>query len=84
MPLRRIDVGNGDPSQALVRQRDAWCFARSEQTSFDVFERALLRTNDVVNGPSLIEEGTTTTLVMSDQQAAVDPFGNLILTERSN
>jgi N-methylhydantoinase A len=83
VPLRRIEVGNGDPSQAMLRQRDAWCFALSEQTSFDVFERALLRANDVVHGPSLIEEGTTTTLVMSDQQAAVDPFGNLIVTARS-
>jgi N-methylhydantoinase A/oxoprolinase/acetone carboxylase beta subunit len=48
-----------------------------------VFARGLLRANDLVTGPSLIEEGTTTTLVMSDQQAAVDPFGNLVITERA-
>jgi N-methylhydantoinase A len=83
VPLGRIEAGDGDPSRALVRQRRAWCFARGEETSFDVFERELLRADDMVNGPALVEEGTTTTLVMSDQQATVDPFGNLIVGARS-
>jgi len=82
-PLRSIDAGDGNPSRALLRQREAWCFATGADTSFDVFARALLRANDVVTGPSLIEEGTTTTLVMSDQQATVDPFGNLVITARA-
>jgi N-methylhydantoinase A len=84
VPLRRIEVGDGEPSAALIQERDAWCFAESRESRFDVFDRARLRASDRINGPSLIEEGTTTTLVMSDQQVTVDPFGNLIVTPRES
>jgi N-methylhydantoinase A len=83
VPLRRIEVGDSDPSQALLAQRVAWCFATAQEASFDIYERGLLHAQDVIRGPSLIEEGTTTTLVMSDQQAVVDPVGNLVVSTRS-
>jgi N-methylhydantoinase A len=79
-PLRHIDTGDGNPALAFVGRRDAWCFAQSDTTSFQVFQRERLRGRDVVAGPALIEEGTTTTVLMSDQRAAVDPFGNLLIT----
>jgi N-methylhydantoinase A len=84
VPLRQIEVGDGEPNAALIQERDAWCFAESRETRFGVYDRSRLRASDRISGPSLIEEGTTTTLVMSDQQADVDLFGNIIVTAREN
>lgn len=83
VPLRSIEVGDDDPARALLGERIAWCFARQCELGFRVFDRQLLRAGDVVEGPALLEEGTTTTVVMSDQQAKVDPYGNLIVSQRS-
>jgi N-methylhydantoinase A/oxoprolinase/acetone carboxylase beta subunit len=82
VPFPPIESGDGDPSAAKIQERTAWCFATSRETTFRIFDRARLRAGDLIAGPSLIEEGTTTTLVMSDQQATVDVIGNLILTAR--
>lgn len=83
VPLRRLEAGDGDPAAARVRETTAWCFAADGERTFTVYDRARLRADDVVSGPALVEEGTTTTLVMSDQRAAVDPFGNLVVTART-
>ncbi len=47
-----------------------------------VFERSLLPVRTVIEGPAIIEEPTTTTLVRIGYKASVDKYGNLLLEER--
>jgi len=46
-----------------------------------VFERGLLPTGETIEGPAVIEEPACTTIVCPSQQATVDEFGNLVITE---
>jgi N-methylhydantoinase A len=48
---------------------------------FDVYQREQLAADQVVVGPAIIREPTTTIVFHSDQTARVDPHGHLIITE---
>ncbi|MFL4999090.1 MAG: hydantoinase/oxoprolinase family protein [Xanthobacteraceae bacterium] len=59
--------------------RRAFCFARRDLTDFAVYDRAALRAGDVVHGPAIVEERTTTHVFHSDQKAEVDRYGHLFI-----
>jgi N-methylhydantoinase A len=78
--LAMISDANGTTSdQALVGRRPAWCFARGKLTEFAVVDRARLRAGHTVAGPAVVDEGTSTTVIHSDQLLRVDRFGNLLI-----
>lgn len=45
-----------------------------------IFERDWLSMGDVLAGPAIIEQMDATTVIHPEQQATVDPYGNLIIT----
>jgi len=47
-----------------------------------VFDRSQLMPGEELDGPAIIEQMDTTTLLPPDFHAAVDPVGNLLLTRR--
>ena len=63
--------------------RKAFCFARRALTDFAVYDRDTLCDGDVVPGPAIVEEATTTLAYFSDQNASVDKFGHLFITRQS-
>jgi N-methylhydantoinase A len=68
---------HGDP---LPRgSRPAFCFARRAMTDFTVYRRDDLRDGDVVDGPAIVEEATTTIVAHSDQAVRVDRYGHLLV-----
>lgn len=67
----------GAPTPRLSRK--AFCFARRAMVDFAVYDRDGLRDGDIVNGPAIVEEATTTLVFYSDQQASVDRFGHLFI-----
>lgn len=60
--------------------RKAFCFAHRAMVDFAVYDRDELRDGDVVPGPAIVEEATTTLAFFSDQRASVDKFGHLFIT----
>lgn len=78
--LPRHAPGDGDPARARAGQRDAYDFGTRTVTGFAVYDRAKLEPGDVLDGPVLIDEGTSTTVVHSGQRVQVDPFGHLLIT----
>ena len=50
----------------------------------DCFNRADLRPGDHIEGPALVLEAQTTTLISSDIAAHVDGIGNLVLARKTN
>jgi N-methylhydantoinase A len=62
--------------------REAFCFARREIVPFSVYTRATLCAGDIVAGPAIVEEATTTLVFHSDQQAKVDQYGHLFISRR--
>jgi N-methylhydantoinase A len=64
---------------ALLGQREAWCFARGARVPFAVYDRGRLGAGDELAGPVIVDEGTSTTVVMSDQRVRVDAWGQLVI-----
>jgi N-methylhydantoinase A len=48
-------------------------------TEFAIFDRRRLRGGNGLAGPAVIDEGTSTTVVMSDQVVQVDRYGQLLI-----
>jgi N-methylhydantoinase A len=59
--------------------RPAYCFARREIVEFAVYTRETLCAGDVVPGPAIVEEATTTLVYFTDQEARVDDYGHLFI-----
>lgn len=61
--------------------QEAYCFAREERCEFDMYDRHALSTGDTVRGPAIIKEPTSTVVFHSDQEAEIDAFGQIIITQ---
>jgi len=87
MPGPKLDLAkhsSGDRRSALAsigRRRVAF---EASETRIDcpVFDRSQLMPGEELDGPAIIEQMDTTTLLPPDFHAAVDPVGNLLLTRR--
>jgi len=87
MPGPKLDLAthsSGRRLGALVpigRRRVAF---EASETRIDcpVFDRSQLMAGEELDGPAIIEQMDTTTLLPPDFHAAADPVGNLLLTRR--
>ncbi|WP_415380542.1 hydantoinase/oxoprolinase family protein [Halosimplex sp. TS25] len=77
-----LGVSDGDPDgDSRVGTREAYCFASDEMRPFEIHERDRLAPGATVDGPAIVSEPTTTTVVHGDQVATADEFGHLVITE---
>jgi N-methylhydantoinase A len=83
-PLRKIAAATSTTLPSAARTRAAYCFAQRGYCSFGVYERSTLAAGDRIDGPAIIDEGTSTTVVHSDQTVLVDDYGNLIIRVRAS
>ncbi len=81
MPRPRLDAaplnGSRNPDGARVNARPV--YFHNEPVSAGVYDRARLAPGDVVEGPAVIEQLDSTTLVWPGQTASVDSYRNLLL-----
>ncbi|WP_349963261.1 hydantoinase/oxoprolinase family protein [Rhizobium sp. ZPR3] len=77
-----VPTATGPISDALRGERECFCFALRDRTNFKVYERAKLGSGHHFDGPAIVEEGTTTTVIHSDQTVQVDDHGHLIVRRR--
>ena len=78
--IPRRDKGTPTPRT----KRKAFCFARRAVAEFSVYDRDTLHDGDVVAGPAIVEEATTTLVYFSDQEARVDEYGHLFITVKAS
>ncbi|HXG39598.1 MAG TPA: hydantoinase/oxoprolinase family protein [Candidatus Limnocylindrales bacterium] len=78
--LTRIERGDGDPSRALKRHRQAWWDGAWLETP--VYDGARLRCGDRFAGPAIVEEATTSVVVPPGYEVEVDAFRNYVMTRR--
>lgn len=78
--LPTVARGDGNVDRARISTREAWCFASQDAREFLVLDRSKLAAGDVFEGPAIVDEGTSTTVVMSDQIVHVDDYGQLLIT----
>lgn len=80
LELASVEAGDGNPSRAVTGERDAYCFAEGGMVPFAVYRRDRLLSGDVIAGPAIVDEDTSSTVVHSDQVIEVDCFGHLVVT----
>ena len=80
--VRDIEAGGASPDPALKGDRPVHDFMAQTWDDWKVYDRAKLLAGNVVAGPALIEEATTTTVVRDGQNCKVDRRGNLVITRR--
>jgi N-methylhydantoinase A len=79
--LQRIETGDGDASRAIKRRRTCWFDGVEVDTP--VYDGSLLRAGDTLAGPAIIEETTTTVVIPTRYDCAVDAQKQYLLTRRA-
>ena len=74
----RPEVGP-DASAARIGEREVWMPEAGGWTPCPIYDRAKLRPGNIVQGPAIIEQMDTTTVVLPAMVARVEPYLNLIL-----
>lgn len=75
-----LAAGDGEPSADARRGRRAIrLLATAEPVDCDVYTRDALRAGDVIVGPAVVEETTTTTLLREGDRLVVDATGCLLI-----
>lgn len=81
--LRDADAGAASISAARKKDRRVQ-FEGLGWTNARVYERDKLPIDRLIEGPAVIEEPASTTIVLPEQTARRDRFGNLILVEEAS
>jgi N-methylhydantoinase A len=77
LPAARLPQGNGDPSAARLRDHELWM--DGAMVPAVIYDRSLLLAGDVIQGPAIIIEMDSTTLIESDCTGTVDAVGNILI-----
>lgn len=72
-----LPVGNGDPSGAVKEQSSVFFDGKDHPAL--IYDRALLKAGDLVQGPAIVTEMDSTSLILPGHTAEVDPVGNLLI-----
>lgn len=77
--LIKIDRGAADASAALKRSRT--CIFAGSPVATPVYDGEKLLAGNVIDGPAIIEEATTTVVIPKGFRATVDEFKNYVLRQ---
>ncbi len=77
LPAAELPKGNGDPSAAKMRDHTLWMDGR-EQAAI-IYDREKLRQGDRIEGPAIVVEMDSTTLIETGCVAIVDAVGNILI-----
>jgi len=74
-----IEKGTSKPDEAMKKLRKVYFPEFNGYTDCPTYERSLLKANNVIIGPAIIEQMDSTTVIPPDQKATVDIYGNVII-----
>lgn len=82
--MQRLAPASGGVETALKKPREAFDFATRKRVPFAIYDRDLLAPGHSFEGPAIVEEGTSNTVIHGDQSCRVNDYGHLIITTRRN
>jgi len=77
--MQQVARGSADSTAALRGNRPVYFEQVSDFLDCPIYDRDLLRAGNTLDGPAVVEEPTSTVLVMPGQTLSVDGYGNLII-----
>ncbi|MDE0139736.1 MAG: hydantoinase/oxoprolinase family protein [bacterium] len=66
-------------TESRAGERQAFDFATRQSRPFPIYERSLLEAGVEIDGPAIIREPTSVTIIHGDQTAVPDASGNLVV-----
>jgi len=77
--LQGIQALSTSGSVGKITERLAYCLINDKMTKFDIYHRDKLRMGDRLDGPAIVDEGTSTTVIHTGQSLKIDKLGNMII-----
>jgi N-methylhydantoinase A/oxoprolinase/acetone carboxylase beta subunit/N-methylhydantoinase B/oxoprolinase/acetone carboxylase alpha subunit len=84
LSLTEIGSGGSSPDAALRSRRHAWFEGAEAYVEVPVYDREGLLANNRIDGPAIVTQFDSTVVILADQVATVDQYGNLILTTEAS
>jgi N-methylhydantoinase A len=79
-----IEAGTADASCALTGERPLYDVDLKQYASARVYDRTQLRAGNVVEGPAIIDQYDSTTVILADFVATVEPAGMILIKRRQS
>lgn len=77
--LLEIEKGSANPQQAMKKMRLVYFEDSKSHKNCPTYERSLLKANNVIVGPAIVEQMDTTIVIPPGYKANVDKYGNIII-----
>ena len=78
LALRELEPG-GDASGAQIATRPLYDLETAGFMNAAIYDRAKLRAGDRLDGPAVVQQFDSTTVILAGMSCHVDPWGNLII-----
>ena len=79
-----LESGDGEIDRARTETRPLYDLRTSDFHQASVYDRAKLLAGDRIEGPAVVEQFDSTTVINAAQTATVDPYGNIIIEKRAS
>ncbi|WP_020007708.1 hydantoinase/oxoprolinase family protein [Salinicoccus albus] len=76
--LKQLENKGIELKDTIKEVRDVY-FKNNGWSKTNIYNRELLEEGHMIEGPAVIEERTTSTIILDNQQARIDEYGNIIL-----
>lgn len=73
------DAVGADASDAQIDKREVYMAEAGDFVTCHVYAREKLKSGNVIQGPAIVEQMDTTTVILPDMTGTVDPYLNLVL-----
>jgi N-methylhydantoinase A len=83
LTVPKLDMGDGDIERAKTETRPLYDLGSGGFNEAAIYDRAKLLAGDHIDGPAVIEQFDSTTVITATQTAMVDPYGNIIIEKRA-
>ena len=70
-----------DSSAAIIGSRRV-CDGNGSYSDYTLYHRDLLHCGNVIEGPAIVEQMDSTTIILSNQKATVDQFLNMMIERK--
>ena len=81
LKVPEVEKSDGDAGRALHHEAEAWFRVDGElvQVPTRYYDRSKLRAGDTIDGPGIINQYDTTTVLPPGFSAEIDRFGNIVM-----
>ena len=81
LSIKAPSVGRGskEPTKKSIIDDNAEVFMEGKKQIATIYRRSLLKQGNVIQGPAIVTEMDSTTLILSGHNGKVDKFGNILI-----